>query len=154
MITPTVFSPNHRTFRCLGLAGPPDMFSLNPSAGPRVSLTHCFSSFSRNCRPHTRPFAAPPPPLTRRLLATPRRRRARSSPLRRRPRATPPLPRCCSAVARAPAPCLHHLCAANHQAAAIQVLRRHLQRQHAYSNTRAASPAPIKPPTLKHSRLI
>jgi len=26
-------------FRCLGLAGPPVMFSLNPSAGPRVSLT-------------------------------------------------------------------------------------------------------------------
>ena len=121
------------------------MFSLNPSAGP-TRQSPCFSSFSRNRRPHTRPFAAPPPPLTRRLLATPRRRRARSSPLRRRPRATPSLLRCCSAVARAPAPCLRHLCAADHQAAAIQVLRRRLQRQHALSNTRAASPAPISLP--------
>ena len=34
MFTPTQFSQHHRIFRCLGLAGPPVLFSLNPSAGP------------------------------------------------------------------------------------------------------------------------
>ena len=101
------FSLNRRTFRCLGLAGPPDMFSLNLSAGPRVSLTHCSSSFSRNRRPHTRPYAAPPPPLPRRpttaahaplllhFAAAPRASaRARAAPA--------PAPRC--AALRCPAP--------------------------------------------------
>ena len=101
------FSLNHRTFRCLGLAGPLVLFSLNPSAGPRVSLSHCLSSFSRNRRPLTRPHAAPPPPLQRRPSAT------ASAPLLlcfaaapracTRARAAPaPAPRC--AALRCPAP--------------------------------------------------
>ena len=82
-------------------------FSLNPSAGPRVSLTHCSSSFSRNRHPHTRPYAAPPPPLPRRpstaaraplllhFAAAPRAStRARAAPV--------PAPRC--AALRCPAP--------------------------------------------------
>ena len=68
-------------FRCLGLAGPPVMFSLNPSAGPRVSLTHCFSSSRETVALHpalVRRSAAATPALSlrrrtpRRLLATPR----------------------------------------------------------------------------------
>ena len=50
MFTPTQFSQHHRIFRCLGLAGPPVLFSLNPSAGP-TRQSHCCSSLSRNCRP-------------------------------------------------------------------------------------------------------
>ena len=72
MITPTVFSPNHRTFRCLGLAGPPVMFSLDLSAGPRVSLTHCISSSSRNRRPAPAPVRRSAPPLLRRPSAAAR----------------------------------------------------------------------------------
>ena len=44
------FSQYHRIFRCLGLAGPPVLFSLNLSAGP-TRQSHCCSSLSRNCRP-------------------------------------------------------------------------------------------------------
>ena len=50
MFTPTLVSQHHRNFRCLGLAGPPVLFSLNPSAGP-TRQSHCCSSLSRNCRP-------------------------------------------------------------------------------------------------------
>ena len=87
MVTPMLFSLNHRTFRCLGLAGPLVLFSLNSSAGP-TRQSHTFvSSSSRNRRPCTRArtplrrrhsCVVPPPPLTRRLLATPSRRRARA----------------------------------------------------------------------------
>jgi len=90
VITPTFFSPYHRTFRCLGLAGPPVMFSLNPSAGPRVSLSLCFSSSSRNCRP------AP---------------RARTPLRRRHSRDAPPLPHARSSCPTSPprhAPALAH----------------------------------------------
>jgi len=64
------------------LAGPPDMFSLNPSAGPRVSLTHCFSSSRETVALHPAPVrrsaaATPAPPLRCRTRAAP-------APLRRR----------------------------------------------------------------------
>ena len=81
------FSQHHRIFRCLGLAGPLVLFSLNSSTGP-TRQSHTFvSSSSRNRRPSTRArtplrrrhsCAVPPPPLTRRLLATPSRRGARA----------------------------------------------------------------------------
>ena len=70
--TPTVFSLHHRTFRCLGLAGPPVMFSLNPFAGPRVSLTPVSLPPRETAALHPRPYAAPPPPLLRRLSAAAR----------------------------------------------------------------------------------
>ena len=78
MITPTVFSPNHRTFRCLGLAGLPDMFSLNPSAGPHVSLSHRFSSSRETVALHPAPVrhscaASPLPHARRSCTASPPR---------------------------------------------------------------------------------
>ena len=102
-----------------------------PRAHASVSLTVSLPP-RETAALHPRPYTAPPP-LTRRLLASPSRRRARSSPLRRRPRATPPLLRCCSAVARAPTPRLCHPRAAAH---------RHRRPLH----TRAASPARISLP--------
>ena len=65
MFTPTQFSQHHRIFRCLGLAGPPVLFSLNPSAGP-TRQSPCFSSFSRTRRPAPR-------------ARTPLRRRSRAA---------------------------------------------------------------------------
>ena len=76
-----VFSPNHRTFRCLGLAGPPVLFSLNPSACPRVSFTVFL--------PPGETVALHPVPVRRSAAATPApplrcRTRAAPAPLRRR----------------------------------------------------------------------
>jgi len=80
------------------LAGPLVLFSLNRSAGPRVSLNHCFSSSSRNRRRHPCPRSAATRPLA---AAAPH-----ASPLRRRTRIAPPHPR----LARAsPAPRLRRL---------------------------------------------
>ena len=68
VITPTVFSLHHRTFRCLGLAGPLVMFSLNLSAGPRVSLspvslpprkTAACTHARTPCRRHSRAACSP-----------------------------------------------------------------------------------------------
>ena len=84
MFTPTQFSQHHRIFRCLGLAGPPVLFSLNPSAGP-TRQSHCCSSLSRNCRPAPVPVrrsAAARAPPARHSKPPPRP----SSSLRRRPR--------------------------------------------------------------------
>ena len=64
--TPMPISPNHRIFRCLGLAGPLVLFSLNSSAGP-TRQSHTFvSSSSRNRRPCTH---ARTPLCRRRALA-------------------------------------------------------------------------------------
>ena len=114
MITPTVFSPNHRTFRCLGLAGPPVMFSLNPSTGPRVSLTHCVSSSCETVALHPAPVrrsaaATPAPPLRCRTRAAPAplsRRATDLAPVHRLSRATEPR-------SRRPAPRLRRLQAAD-----------------------------------------
>ena len=51
------FSPNHRIFRCLGLAGPRVLFSLNSYAGPTRQL-HTFFLLPRE-----------PPPLTHQTAA-------------------------------------------------------------------------------------
>ena len=88
MFTPTQFSQHHRIFRCLGLAGPPVLFSLNPSAGP-TRQSHCCSSLSRNRRPAPVPVrrsAAARAPPARHSKPPPRP----SSSLRRRSR-TPTL---------------------------------------------------------------
>ena len=71
VFTPTLVSQHHRIFRCLGLAGPPVLFSLNPSAGPRVSFT-IFLPPRETAALHPRPYAAPPPPLLRRPSAAAR----------------------------------------------------------------------------------
>ena len=133
MVTPTLFSLHHRTFRCLGLAGPLVLFSLNLSAGPTRQL-HTLFRLPRE----------PSPP--RRRCSSPVRRRSRAacSPLQAAaapelstappPACAPtPLLRCCSAAARAPTPRLCHPRAAAH---------RHRRPLH----TRAASPAPISLP--------
>ena len=103
--TPMHMYLNHRIFRCLGLAGPHVLFSLNPSAGPTRQL-HTLFRLPREPSPRAtaapRPYAAAQPPLAHNSSAP------------------PPLP--CSATARAlqrracaaPAPCLRHLCAADH----------------------------------------
>ena len=94
------FSLNHRTFRCLGLAGPLVLFSLNSSAGPTRQSHHCFSSSSRNRRPTPAPVsrsaaATPAPPLRCRTRAAPAPlRRARTAPA---PTTAPP----CAALLRA-----------------------------------------------------
>ena len=75
MFTPTLVSQHHRIFRCLGLEGPPVLFSLNPSVGPRVSIT-----VSLPPRETVAPITAP---VRRSAAATP------ASPLRCRTRAAP-----------------------------------------------------------------
>ena len=91
------------------------MFSLNPSAGPRVSLTHCFSSSRETVALHPAPVrrsaaATPAPPLRCRTRAAPaplRRRATDLAPVHRLSRA--PEPR-----SRRPAPRLRRLCTADH----------------------------------------
>ena len=106
VITPTFFSPYHRTFRCLGLAGPLVLFSLNPSAGPRVSLTHCFSSSRETVALHPAPVrrsaaATPATPLHCRTRAAPAQLRRRATRQRSRTRRA-----CARATQRRPAlPC-------------------------------------------------
>ena len=83
------------------------MFSLNPSAGPRVSLTHCFSSSRETVALHPAPVrrsaaATPAPPLRCRTRAAP-------APLRRRATDRALEPR-----SRRPAPRLRRLCTADH----------------------------------------
>ena len=104
------------------MAGPPVMFSLNPSAGPRVSLTPV------SLPPRETAALHPAPVRRRHSCAAPSlphaRRSCTASPPRHRPRArSPPLARArvtlllrrCSAALRAPKP---HLC---HPRAAIAV---------------------------------
>ena len=97
------------------MAGLPDMFSLNPSAGPRVSLSHCFSSSRETVALHPAPVrrsaaATPAPPLRCRTRAAPaplRRRATDLAPVHRLSRA--PEPR-----SRRPAPRLRRLCTTDH----------------------------------------
>ena len=113
MVTPALFPLNHRTFRCLGLAGPPVLFSLNPSAGPRVSFT-VFLPPRETVALHPAPVrrsaaATPTPPLRCRTRAAPaplRRRATDHAPAHRLSRA--PEPR-----SRRPVPRLHRLQAAD-----------------------------------------
>ena len=64
VITPMLFSLNHRNFRCLRVGGPARPVSLNLSAGPaRQSLSLSFV-YLANRRP--RAAAAPPPSPRRR----------------------------------------------------------------------------------------
>ena len=104
--TPMPFSPNHRIFRCLGLAGPLVLFSLNSSAGPTRQL-HTFFLLPRELPPLTHQTAA--------ARAHSRRRRASPvSTLRlRRARTTPEPParlllRACTARSRRPPSAHHH----------------------------------------------
>ena len=100
------FSPNHWIFRCLGLAGPRVLFSLNSSAGPTHQL-HTFFLLPREPPPLTHQTAAArthaaaaPRPFPRRACAAPalrlsHPRTARSAPAppaaaARCPRATTP----------------------------------------------------------------
>ena len=103
VITPTFFSPYHRTFRCLGLAGPLVLFSLNSSAGP---TRHCHTTvfiFLANRRPRAaaapRPYAAAQPPLAHNsTVPPPSPCSATARALQRRARAAP-APRPCRACA-------------------------------------------------------
>ena len=106
-------SLHHRTFRCLGLAGPPVMFSLDLSAGPRVSLTQYLFLLAKPPPSHTpvrrSAAATPAPPLCCRTRAAPaplRRRATNLAPVHRLSRA--PEPR-----SRLLAPHLRRLCAAD-----------------------------------------
>jgi len=100
------FSLNHRTFRCLGLAGPLVLFSLNSFAGPTRQSHHCFSSSSRNRRPTPAPVsrsaaATPAPPLRYSKRAAPALLRRRATRLHLRTRRA-----CARATLRRPAlPC-------------------------------------------------
>ena len=122
IVTPALFSLNHRTFRCLGLAGPPVLFSLNPSAGPRVSFT-VFLPPRETAALHPRPYAAPPPPLLCRPSAA----------------ARAPLLLLFAVAPRAtPAPRTHRTCAYDSAA-----LRRPAPRAAAIPNQRRRSTFPI-----------
>jgi len=110
--TPMPFSPNHRIFRCLGLAGPLVLFPLNSSAGPTRQL-HTFFLLSREPPPLTHQTAAARAQLRRRMhshrrraspVSTSRLRRARSAP---EPPARRPL-RACTARSRCPPSARHH----------------------------------------------
>ena len=126
VITPTFFSPYHRTFRCLGLAGPLVLFSLNSFRGPTRQSQSLFLFLLAKLPPCTpRPYAAPPPPLLRRLSAAAR------APLLHRFAAAPQTSRSFTASrARpshaAPAPLLRSPTRA--QAAPVPPTRRHRHR--------------------------
>jgi len=135
VITPTFFSPYHRTFRCLGLAGPLVLFSLNSFRGPTRQSQSLFLFLLAKLPPCTpRPYAAPPPPLPRRpstaaraqllpnFAAAPRASaRARAAPV--------PAPRC--AALRSPAP------------PAPRAVAFHEQRRRFAAPPHARSPAPL-----------
>ena len=110
--TPMPFSLNHRIFRCLGLAGPRVLFSLNSSAGPTRQLHTCFL-LPREPPPLTHQTTAARAQLRRRAhsrrrraspVSTPRLRRARTAP---EPPARRPL-RACTARSCRPPSARHH----------------------------------------------
>jgi hypothetical protein len=114
VITPTFFSPYHRTFRCLGLAGPLVLFPLNSFRGPTRQSHSLFFFLHAKPPPSHTPVrlsaaATPAPPLCCRTRAAPaplRRRATNLAPVHRLSRA--PEPR-----SRRPAPHLRRLCAAD-----------------------------------------
>ena len=125
VITPMLFSLDHRNFRCFRVGGPARPVSLNLSAGP--ASQSLFFLLPRET-------AAPAP------ASSPVRRTAAAAPLHRRPLAPPPPPELCSAAAHA---LLHRPHAASHA-----------QHPHAraasFPQRRRSSPPPTKFP-LAHS---
>ena len=109
------FSLNHRTFRCLGLAGPLVLFSLNSSADPTRQSHSLFFFLLAKPPPYIRartPLrrrhsrAAPPLPHARRSCSTTPPRHAPRQ--RRAPAAPAPAPLLCRPAPPAPRAAAFH----------------------------------------------
>ena len=160
MFTPTQFSQHHRIFRCLGLAGPPVLFSLNPSAGPTRQLHTVFLP------PHETTALVPAPVRRAAAAATPApplRLSARAlhfAAARARPHSSRTLLlRRCSAAARAPKPRLchpraaaHRRCSASLQAPASLL---HTVLLHSFSHARVFKPnLKFSPPLIQCTQCV
>ena len=148
------FSLNHRISRRLGLAGPPVLFSLNPSAGPTRQLHTVFL-------PPRETAALVPAPVRRAAAATPApplRLSARAlhcAAARARPHSSRTLLlRRCSAAARAPKPRLCHPRATAHRrrSASLQAPASllHTVLLHSFSHARVFKPdLKFSPPLIR-----
>ena len=139
--TPMHMYLHHRIFRCLGLAGPFVLFSLNSSAGPTRQSHRFVSSSSRNRRPCTRART----PLRR------RRSRAASSPLQAA--AAPELSTAPPPARDPTSPALLLRSRSRAHAAPVPPTRRSSPPPMASPHARSLSCSDL-PPTLVHSRSI